>query len=123
MMEIIKKYKNIVLIIVIAVIIFTLYSIFFEDRVSDSLLSGSSGDTDAQSAAVGKEFLSVLLELRSLELKTDIFSDRTFLILRDFSQTVEPQPTGRPNPFANIGNDRVILNPSENFPENSTEDE
>ena len=101
------KYKNIFIAIVIAVVVFFLYTRFFSSSDNDSnslLIAGSSGGT-AQESVVGKEFLTVLLELRSIELDTSLFEDRAFLILKDFSQEVSPQPSGRPNPFLEIGND------------------
>jgi hypothetical protein len=109
MMEIFSKYKNIVLVVVIAVVVFSAYSFFFggDVSVSDSMLS-SDAIGDKQSAIVGKEFLTTLLELRSLKLDESLFSDRAFTSLKDFSQELSPQPSGRPNPFAPIGVDVVV---------------
>jgi len=100
-----KKYKNIILAIIIAVVVFFLYTRFFgsSDDQSNSLLVAESGSV-LQEVAIGKEFLSILLELRSLTLDESLFEDRSFLILQDFSQEVRPQPSGRPNPFSDIGN-------------------
>jgi len=113
MKELFKKYKNIILIIVIAVVLFFLYQIFLagDDDLSDtSLLIAQPAVDDIQNAAIGREFLSVLLKLRSLDLDETIFSDRSFVILKDFSQEIKPQPSGRANPFLQIGNDPILLN-------------
>lgn len=99
-----SKYKNIFLIIIIAALLYFLYTYFFDSQDGDKPLVSSTHNT-SQSALVGKEFLATLLELRSLDLDSTIFEERFFVILRDFSQEVEPQPAGRPNPFAEIGND------------------
>jgi len=113
MKDLFLKYKNIALVIIIAVVVFFLYSIFFTgDGSTDSLLTSESGGR-AEEAVVGKEFLAVLLEIRSLDLDESLFSDKPFLLLRDFSQEVEPQPTGRSNPFAVIGNDQEVIIPED----------
>jgi hypothetical protein len=108
MTEFFTKYKNIFLAIIIAVIVFFLYTRFFgnSENQSDSLLIAGSGGT-TQEITIGKEFLSVLLELRSINLDESLFESKSFLILRDFSQEVEPQASGRPNPFREIGFDPI----------------
>jgi len=107
MKELFVKYKNIFLVVIIAVAVFFLYSFFFkgDDETLNSLLKVQSGSGNSQDAAIGKEFLTLLLELRSLDLDETLFSDKSFQILEDFSQEVKPQPTGRDNPFLKIGND------------------
>jgi hypothetical protein len=105
-----KKYKNIILIIVIAVVIFFVYTKFFSssDQQSNDLLLVAGSGRAVEEVATGREFLSILLELRSLRLDESIFEDELFLVLKDFSQEVSPQPAGRPNPFLNIGVDLVV---------------
>ncbi len=49
-----------------------------------------------------REILSLLLELRSISLSSDIFQSAVFRSLRDFGVTLAPQPVGRDNPFAPI---------------------
>lgn len=55
--------------------------------------------------APGRELLSLLLELKALELNESLFSDPAFRSLRDMSQELAPQPAGRTNPFAPLGSD------------------
>lgn len=113
MKELYIKYKNILLIIVITVIIFVLYSTFIAGDETPSSFLQSEGVGGDKEALVGKELLVTLLELRSLTLDESLFSDRAFVILRDFSQEVQPQAIGRPNPFSAIGTDVEPVNPSE----------
>jgi len=73
------------------------------------LFSGEEGNVltvlepEGPGAAVERELLSTLLELRSLRLNEGIFNDPVFHSLRDFGQPLTPQPIGRNNPFAPIG--------------------
>ena len=102
-----NKYKNILLVIVITVVVFFIYSTFFSGRGSSNSFLQTEIVGGEGEALVGKELLATLLELRSLSLDESIFSTRAFIILRDFSQEVQPQATGRPNPFNDIGVDIV----------------
>ena len=71
-----------------------------------SLISqnGSIG-TNTATIAVGAEIISLLDKLDRIQLDTKLFKEQTFQSLRDFSITLRPQPVGRPNPFAQIGNE------------------
>jgi len=106
MINLFTKYKTIVLIIAIVVVVFALY-LYFLDRDDKGPLLGSESVSSGASAIVGKEFLATLLELRSLKLDETIFSKKSFISLVDFSQEVLPQPAGRTNPFLEIGVDPV----------------
>jgi len=55
---------------------------------------------------IGQQFLSQLLNIRSLKLREDIFSRPAFLSLEDFTiNLVQPGNEGRRNPFAPFGID------------------
>jgi hypothetical protein len=120
MKELFSKYKNIFLILIISVAIFVVYTIFFagKDFSSNSLLGSSS--QNQESVAIGKEFLNILSELKTLDLDRSLFDKKSFIILRDFSQTVEPQPSGRPNPFSPIGIDIEIPDDISSFFDSSS---
>ncbi len=94
-----KKYKNILIGIVVVIVLFLLYSFFFKGSSSEQLLTSET----ATSTAGGEDLLSLLLELKSITLTTEIFSDPVFTTLQDFSVELAPQPIGRRNPFAPIG--------------------
>lgn len=46
------------------------------------------------------EYLNILLSLQQIDLRGDIFSNPSFVGLKDFSVELMPQAPGRPNPFA-----------------------
>ena len=54
-------------------------------------------------AEEGGDLIALLLELKSIKLDTAILQNPTFLTLQDFSVTLIPEPVGRVNPFAPLG--------------------
>jgi hypothetical protein len=60
----------------------------------------------------GAEILALLTEMKSIRLDEGLFSDPTFQSLQDTSVELNPEPKGRPNPFAPLGKDVVL---SEDF--------
>lgn len=53
---------------------------------------------------VDGDVVGVLLQLRAVSLSGTIFTDPAFQALQDFSSEIVPEPVGRPNPFAPLGN-------------------
>lgn len=51
---------------------------------------------------MGSELFTLLLEIKSIELRGDILSDPAFSKLKDFGVELQDQPTGRPNPFLGL---------------------
>ena len=74
-------------------------------------IDGSTEDTNVAnevSALVAKDFLTLLLSVKNIKLDDAIFFDVAFNSLHDSSITLIPDGTeGRPNPFAQFGNDNV----------------
>jgi len=105
------KIKNIIIFSAIAIVLILVYFFFFKSSPQDqSLLSSSGGsdptavDTTAQGTAVGSDFISLLLNVKSIKLDYSIFTDPGFLSLKDSSITLTQDGTeGRRNPFAPIG--------------------
>lgn len=101
-MDFFKKYRTAILVSTAVVLLGIVFSTFSSGKkdtgalVSDRALGTSEN-------AVGKELLSLLLTLKSLDLKEDIFADPAFRRLEDFSLELAPQPVGRSNPFAPFG--------------------
>jgi len=102
MMNILSRYKNILIIGLVIVVAFFGYSFFFTNS-SDQALTQSAGNT---TGTVDNELIALLLELKSLKLDDGIFSDAAFQSLEDFSQNIVPEPVGRVNPFAPFGANR-----------------
>ena len=111
------KPKNIVIFLAIAAVLVLVYVFFVQGETEDTGLvstgvvdttnttPGVVGDTSSVDA---KNFLGLLLSVKSIKLDDSIFSDIAFSTLRDSSITLTPDGTeGRPNPFAPIGVDRV----------------
>lgn len=67
--------------------------------VSDSALTAEVVTQSAEERAV----LDSLLQLRSIQLTGTIFSDQSFMSLRDFRTEIVSEPVGRRNPFAPLG--------------------
>ncbi len=97
-----KISKNIMLLIALVVVAIAGYFIFAGgDEAPPSLVevqTGASGD-------IGQEIVIELNRLKALQnINTDIFRNPAFASLIDRTQVVVPQPIGRSNPFAPIGN-------------------
>jgi hypothetical protein len=108
-----KKYKKIIYVLVAVILLFALYNFFFAGDDDGALLVSEvsgSGNVD-----VGREILASLLEIRAFKLDESIFENKGFKLLLDFSQEIESQPVGRPNPFSPIGIDVEII-PKESIP-------
>jgi hypothetical protein len=75
---------------------------FFTGQGGSALLSSESANASPETVA-GRDFLNLLVSLRSLRLDDSVFSDTSFTSLKDFSVELKPQPRGRNNPFLPIG--------------------
>ncbi|MBI2120068.1 MAG: hypothetical protein HYT94_00410 [Parcubacteria group bacterium] len=56
----------------------------------------------------GGEMLTLLSDMRTIQLDDSLFVSPMFQELQDFSIELYPEPKGRPNPFAPLGKDAVI---------------
>lgn len=102
--------KKLVLIIGLVIMAGVGYGIFVSSRTTPEASTrqvvgepGSTGQSGAQTTAVGREFVTQLLAIQSIRFNLDFFNDPVFRNMQDFSQIIEKQPIGRPNPFAPIG--------------------
>lgn len=126
------KIRNIIIFTAIAVALILIY-IFFIKSPSDqpNLVTSSNtslpdvggttsgANTMDKTSLVAKDFLTLLLNVKNIKLNDAIFSDQSFSSLRDSSITLTPDGTeGRPNPFAQFGNDAVPVTtpPPSNIP-------
>lgn len=96
-MNIYRKYKNYILGAVVVLLLFVAYSILFGGKEDNAVLQTQQF---SEETVIDQDLLVTLLQLRSIELDGRIFSDPVFRSLRDFSQSIAPQPVGRNNPFA-----------------------
>ncbi len=107
---------TLLVIVIIASLAGTGYSIFRARGNADAATTAgltTSGIPDSPLApnktlGVGNEFVTLLLNIRSIKLDSSIFSDKSFRSLQDFSRPIPPDTNpGRPNPFAPLGVDSV----------------
>lgn len=92
--------KNIIFALVFAVIAYLGYMIFIQD--SDPTLTASNAEISNQAVRDAQDFLQKLQQLRTIELKGELFSDARFNALIDLRQDLVDEPAGRPNPFVPV---------------------
>jgi hypothetical protein len=64
---------------------------------------GLGGESQGSGSDIGREFLTSLLNLKTLTLSDKLFTNDSFSTLEDFSVVIiPPTDTGRPNPFAPV---------------------
>ena len=116
------KIKNILIFSGIFVIIITLYFVFFnKPATKPGLVSATTGQPVAnknnqnKTSVIAKEFLAQLLNIKSLELNTSIFTTNSFSSLKDTTDNSlilsSPDDKGRLNPFSPVGSDGTIIQP------------
>lgn len=110
-MRIINKNKKILIVIAIVVLAFIFYSVFLKPDAGNNMavvsLAGSSG-----SFTVGRDIITLLADLKSINLSGELFNGNVFRSLEDFSVPIVPEPQGRINPFAPIGVISIVWEPS-----------
>jgi hypothetical protein len=94
-----SKSKKIIVGIVILALCFLAYKVFISPSGEDlaSANSASSG------ALVGQDILNLLESLKTVTINPEIFTGQAFQNLEDFTIVIQPEPIGRANPFAPIG--------------------
>lgn len=116
-----KTIKKIILIILILVLIGIGASFFAgnSSQIQNPLQSVITGDiatplaqnntgVSVNTEQINREFVSMLLNLQSITLTNDIFSEPAFAALIDNTVRLnQPGNEGRPNPFAPIGSDAL----------------
>lgn len=110
--------RNIIIFVVIAAALILIYLFFIKGSPApEAGLVSSTGTpvlntgtpSDASIVATG-DFLTLLLNVKNIKLNTAILSDPSFNSLHDSSIVLTPDFTeGRPNPFAQFGNDIVVI--------------
>ena len=109
--------RNIIIFVGIAAVFFSAYIFFIggSDEPEANLISSSNSTlpdtedtTPLQQTLIAQNFLSLLLNVKTIKLDDSIFSLDTFNSLRDSSIILFPDGNeGRPNPFAQLGADSV----------------
>lgn len=103
-MKSILANKNVLLIVALIIVVGVGFYMFTSPK-SDSALTTTTGGM-AGTPVVGQELVIELNRLKALKtVDTGFLSDPTFVSLQDFTEPVPPQPLGRANPFAPVGDD------------------
>ncbi|MFA6353346.1 MAG: hypothetical protein WCW93_00190 [Candidatus Paceibacterota bacterium] len=117
------KIKNIIIFSIIAIAFILIYVFFPKSSPPEANLVSSGtgvtlpnmdGSTNEASikntnSLIAKDFLSIFSNIQNIKLDDAIFSDGAFNSLHDSSIVLTPDGTeGRPNPFAQFGNDAVV---------------
>lgn len=110
------KIKNILIFGGIGLVLVLVYVFFLKPAPSQPSLTSTSDTTNSSAtdatgnsttdanSAITQDFLTLLLNVKSITLNDSIFSDPAFNSLQDSSIILTPDGTqGRPNPFAPIG--------------------
>ncbi len=123
----IPKIRNIIIFVIIAVAFVLIYIFFIKSSSPQASLVSSSASTSLpdingslpgtntsdKTSLVAKDFLTLLLSVKNIKLVDTIFSDQAFNSLHDSSIILIQDGTeGRPNPFAQFGNDSIPASPN-----------
>lgn len=108
MFSFLSKFKGLIIIVVLVVLGFIAYSKFMpkastqQSGVVRQPGSSETGGFDVNDGPA-RAFVTQLLAIQSIKFNTSIFAEPTFKSLEDFSRELVPQPAGRLNPFAPLG--------------------
>ncbi len=115
-----SKIKNILIFLGIGLALIVVYFLVFKKvPATPALISTSlnpvTTNTVSPASTVGQDFLTVLLDVKNIQIDDSIFKDQAFLSLNDSSILLVPDGTeGRANPFAPLGSDTSVL-PTDNI--------
>lgn len=119
MIETLKKFKYLIIVVVIIIAAFIAYTIYTSGipAASSDLLQkttmdvtntvpGTPGsDPSIPNEALANSFVEQLLTIDSINLKIAFLNDPIFNALKDTHIDIQSQPIGRVNPFAPVGKD------------------
>lgn len=112
----IGKYKKVIIVVAIAIVLFFAYSFFF-GKTDDGALLSRTANAPSGATVIGSEIIQALNQIDTLQLDRAIFEDPIYRSLVDRSQPIPPEPIGRENPFAPINftasSDTTVLIPQE----------
>jgi len=93
--------KNVFFALALAVILWLGYKLFVAS--DDASLTAQNAAVVSQASRDTEEFLRTLQRLRDIALDQQIFTDLRFQSFADYRKAIVPEPVGRLNPFAPIG--------------------
>lgn len=99
-MDFVRNHKTTMIGVGLVIVLFVGYAVFFAGSDDESALVVSGRD---DGSLVGREIVVLLSQLQGITLDTTILDSDAFDGLIDYNKPVAPQPVGRANPFAPIG--------------------
>jgi len=108
MINFILSHKIVVVIVALLVAVGVWIGLSSSGSSTGSLLTTE----DVGNNGPNQDLVATLLALRAVKLDGSIFSDPGFQNLKDFSTQIIPEPIGRPNPFAPLGNNVMVSSSS-----------
>lgn len=98
--------KIIISLVAVGVLYFA-YNMFFGSSNNDDVLISGTNNLSARNLAevqvLGKQITQALVQIESLSLDRSIFENSIFNSLIDRGESIAPEPIGRSNPFAPLG--------------------
>jgi len=99
-MNFITEHKRIIFWIAGVIVLFIVYSYFKGDSNAPAITQQTPGSAEQ---IPGSDIIALLVDLKTIKIKKDIFSDSAFRSLQDFTTAIPDEPRGRANPFAPLG--------------------
>ena len=90
--------------VILAIAGFIIYKSFFDGSSGDVTAFGG-GEATTTMSVEGNDIVNMVSEINTININPGLFSSPLFSGLVDFSVSLLPEPQGRSNPFADIGND------------------
>lgn len=90
------------LIIALGLVVLAYLGYYLYSNNSDAVLRSDNAAVANQAASESAEFLRRLNDLKTIELRADIFSDPEFQSLQSNVRPVEELGVGRENPFVSV---------------------
>jgi hypothetical protein len=100
-----QNQKLIFALVLFAVAGFIVYQSFFSANTTNTAGTATSGMATTTIDSGSQDIINMASQIDTISIDSNLFSSPLFLSLIDFDAPLTPEPQGRPNPFANIGND------------------
>ncbi len=91
--------KNLIILLVLIALGAVGYFMFFNSSDSSIVSTSGTANIGSQAAFQTREFKSILNDLNTIDLDSQLLQDSNFLQLNDHTQPVPERPYGRSNPF------------------------
>jgi hypothetical protein len=95
----IQMIKNNIIIVVGMVLVIAGF-VYFNVGAAPEIPALSATSADTVQSKEDRQIIDVLLKLKEIQLRTEIFADPAFTALQDVGVDIVNEPVGRRNPFA-----------------------